>query len=142
MQGAIGDQLVNLPRAQRGDPLQARHRTQLLLDAGLGEHAAVPDQHHLFKRKALAQFGNLRGHGGGVSGVARKHLHRHRTTLGIRQHAEDNLRIAAPLVTRMSVAGQRTAVSLKVGRADVVEHQAALAQMAAGQGCFDRALLG
>jgi hypothetical protein len=36
LQRPIADQLVNLSAAQRGDPLQARHRAELLFDAGLG----------------------------------------------------------------------------------------------------------
>jgi hypothetical protein len=41
----------------------------------------------------------------------------------------------------VAITGQRTAVPFEVGRAHVIQHQGALAQVAAGQGRFDLRLL-
>jgi hypothetical protein len=77
----------------------------------------------------------------GSAGVAFEHLHRHRTTVGIGQQPKHDLRIAAPLIARVAVAGERTAVALEISRAHIVEHQAALTQMTACEGGFDLRLL-
>ena len=90
----------------------------------------------------LAELGDLSGHRARVGGVAFEHLHRHWTAVSISKQAEHDLRIAPPLIARMAIASERTAMTLEVSRADVVQHQAALAQVTACERRFNLRLLG
>ena len=55
---------------------------------GLGQHAAVADQHHPRPSETATELVDLHAHGGRVGGVAVEHLDRHRTPLGVAQQAE------------------------------------------------------
>jgi hypothetical protein len=79
----------------------------------LSQHAPITHQHNLLQAKACAQLVELGRHGLGLGGVAFEHLTGHRTTLDVSQHPQHNLWIAAPLVARVTIVRQRTAVPSK-----------------------------
>ena len=132
-------QLADRGRAQRRDPIEPR-RGDLLTDTRFGEHPAVADEHHPLQAKAPAQLLELRSHGGGVGGVALEDLDRDRTPLAVAQQPEHDLQLPSLAITRVAALGQRTAPSLEVRGAQVVEHQGAVAQVALGQTLLDGAL--
>jgi hypothetical protein len=70
-----------------------------------------------------------------------KHLDRDRTAVRGTQQADHQLRPVAAAVAAVAVAGQRTAASLEVGGGDIVEHQHAILEVAAGEVVFDERLL-
>jgi hypothetical protein len=61
----------------------------------------------------LSQHAPITHQGLGLGGVAFEHLTGHRTTLDVSQHPQHNLWIAAPLVARVTIVRQRTAVPSK-----------------------------
>jgi hypothetical protein len=79
-----------------------------------------------------------RRHRFGVARVAFEYFHRHRTALGGGQDAENYLRVAAPLIARVTVLGQRTVMAFKIGRSQIVQHQGALSQVSSRQRGFNR----
>jgi hypothetical protein len=56
-----------------------------------GEHAAIPDHHHLLQSEALTQLADLRCHGLRIAGVPLENLYRHRAALVIGHQPEDDL---------------------------------------------------
>ena len=83
LQGPRRDQLLDGGGPKRRDPLQARHRFELVTNAGLREESPVPHQDDPRQSKVLPQFVNLRGQGPGVSRIALKDLDRHGTALAV-----------------------------------------------------------
>ena len=97
----LGRQLRDLRRAQGADPVHALG-LEHLLDARRGQHAAVAHPGDALDAEALLELGHLRGHRGRVGGVALEHLHRDRAALGRADQAEDDLRVVALAVARMT----------------------------------------
>ena len=60
-------------RAQGGDPVEPGG-AQILVDARLGDHAAIADQHDVVDGEAALQLRNLIGERLGIAGVAFEHL--------------------------------------------------------------------
>ena len=85
LQGPFLDQFSNRSAGQRGDPPHAGMLAKFV-DLRLGQHAAIPHQHHPLETKALTQLLHLIAHRGRVAGVARINLHRHRTPRLVRHH--------------------------------------------------------
>ena len=129
-------QLADRWCTQCGDPIEAR-RAQSLLDPSTGNHAAIADHHHVAQPEALFQLGDLGGDGGRIGSIAFQHLDRHGATVRGTQQANDQLRPVAAAVAAVTVAGQGTAAAFEIGRGDVVEHQCAVREMAAGELVFD-----
>jgi hypothetical protein len=106
---------------------------QFLSDARLGDHAAVPDQHHAAQTKALPQLGDLGRERLRVGGIAGKHLDRNRAAVARTQGAKDDLQFVGFAVAVVAKARQRAAAAFQIGRGDVVQDQGAVAEMPAGQ---------
>ncbi len=58
LQVPVADQRLDLRGAQRGDPVQARG-ADVLAQPGGGQHAPVPDQHHLGDPEPVLDLGHL-----------------------------------------------------------------------------------
>ena len=69
LQVLVRDQLADGRRLEGGDPAQLRVLAQLV-DAGLGQQAAVADQDHAGQPKAASELVQLVGQGRGVAGVS------------------------------------------------------------------------
>lgn len=122
--------------AQRRDPIEAG-RLELLVYAGLGDHAAIADQHDMLQGEALLELGDVNGERLGIAGVAFEHLDRDRTAVRRAQQAVDDLQLAFLAVAIVAELGERAAASLHVGRGHVVEHQRAVLEMLARQALLD-----
>jgi hypothetical protein len=112
-------------------------RLQVFADARVGDHAAVPDQHHPRQPEPLLQLVHLGRQRRRVPGLARERLDGDRTALPVAEQAIDDLRPIGPLVPAVAVPGQFAAAPLQIGRADVVQHQGALGQTLLGQATLD-----
>ena len=128
----LAGEFWNLGSAQSRDPVQPLVRAQILLDAFLGKHAAVSHQDDALQVKALAQLGNLCRHGLRIAGVALEDLDGHRTALGRGEDAEDDLRIAPPLIARVAAGGDGAVMPFKVSRGQIIEHERAVTQVPPG----------
>src|SRR6185437_7577937 len=73
LQRALLDQRFDLRGAQCADPVQLPG-AHLVADAGVGEHAPIPDQTHPGQPEPGFDLGDLGGQGVGVGGVALEHL--------------------------------------------------------------------
>ena len=137
LEGAmLGGELRDLGCAQATHPIQTLG-LEHLLDARRGEHAAIAHPHDVLDTEARAQLAHLRGHGGRIPRVARKHLHRDRATLAGADQAEHDLRIVALAVARVPARGQRAAASRQPSRGQVVQHQGRAHQVPTGQPPLD-----
>ena len=116
---------------QCGDPAQPRVCSQGI-DARVRQHPPVTDQDHPRQLEPPLQPLHLRRYRRRVARVAGAHLHRHRTTLRIRQHAVRNARqlLPIPVVTTPS---QHAGLPLVRARRQVDERQASLAKMPSRQ---------
>ena len=137
---AFDSQLLDRRRPQRRDPIQPG-RSQRRLDAGVGDHAAVSHQDHAFEVEALLQCLDLFWHGRRIAGVSLKHLDRNRAAVQGTQQTDDQLRAVTAMVAAVAELRQRTAAAFQVGGGDVVQHQHAFLQVAAGERGFDKGLL-
>ena len=99
---------------------------QHLLNARLGDHAAIADQHN--EVETLLELGDLGSQRAGITGITREHFDRHRTAVTGAQQAEHDLQLVAFAVAAVAASRQRTGPALEPGRADVVEHQRAVAR--------------
>ena len=90
--------------------------------------------------EALFQFADLGGDGGRIGGVSLKHLDCDRAAICRAQQTDHQLRPITMVVPAVAVAGQRTAASLQVSGGDVVQHQCAVLEVAAGELVFDEVL--
>ena len=93
LQVPAADQLLDLGGAQRGDPVQVSGG-DVLAQPGGGQHAPVPDQHHLGDPEPVLDLGHLGGHGRRVAGVALEDLDGDRDALGGGQQPVDDLQPA------------------------------------------------
>jgi hypothetical protein len=141
LQVPAADQLLDLGGAQRGDPVQA-FRGDVLAQPGRGQHAPVPDQHHLGDAEPVLDPGHLGGHGRRVAGVALEYLDGDRDALGGGQQAVDDLQPAADPVFGVADSAQRAGPALERGTGHVVQHQGAAGQVPGGQRVLDRVLPG
>ena len=137
---ACDGQLLDRRRPQRRDPIQAS-RPQRLRDAGIGDHAAVSHQDHALEIELLFQLVDLLWHCRRIAGVSLKHLDRHGAAIKGTQQPDDQLRPVATMVPAVAELCQRTAVAFQVGGGDVVQHQHAFLEVAAGEAGFDEGLL-
>ena len=126
-------QLADRRRPQGGDPAELLVGGQVLADARRGEHAAIADQHHPAEPEAPPQLVDLGGHGGGVGGVAGAHLGGDRTARGVAQQADDDLAAAALAVAGVAATGQLAVLAGVPHGGQVVQREAAVLQVAAGQ---------
>ena len=85
----------------------------------------------------VAQLLHLGLEGGGVRGVAREGLDRHRAALAVGQQAEHDLGAVGPVVAAVAVCRERAAAALHPGRGDVEQHGAAGCQVASREGPLD-----
>ena len=114
------------------------------VDARLGDHAAVADQHDTLEAEALLELVDLRRR---ASRDRRCCLRTPRPRPGSRrraQQAEDDLQLAVLAVATVAEPAELAAASLQLGRRHVVEHQRAVLQVLARQavsiaGCARRA---
>src|ERR1700761_8254526 len=81
------------------------------------------------------------GDGGRIGGVAFEYLHRRGATVRGAQQADHQLWPVTPTGAAGTAASQDTAAPFQVGGGDVVEHQCAVLEMAAGELVFDAGLL-
>jgi hypothetical protein len=124
---------------ERGDPADTLGLAHLV-DGLIGDHAAIADHHHLLDAEVRAQAPHLGHERLAVGGVARVHRYRHWAATRIGEQAVVDLQLTLLAVAIVAALGERTARALEVARRQVVEHQAALAQMARGQLLLDRVL--
>ncbi len=101
----LAGELVDGVVAQGGDPVEAG-RLEILVDAGLGDHAPVADQGDADQSEALAQRGHLVGDRVGVGGVAGEGLHGDRAAITIAQQAVHDLRSVGAVVAGVAVRGE------------------------------------
>jgi hypothetical protein len=83
--------------------------------------------------EALAQLAHLRGHRGRIPRIAGEYLHRDGTALCGADQAEDDLRIVALAVARVTASGQLATASGQPGRGQVVQHERGAHQVLTGQ---------
>src|SRR6202521_1756964 len=116
------DELSNRARPERGNPIHP-----LSLFEGvyllLPNHAAIPHDNELIDGKRLLQFFDLRQEGLRVAGVPFEHGHGDGTAPRVGEQAVVDLEFAALAVAAVPTRGQRAGLSLKVARAQVVQHQ-------------------
>ncbi len=106
---------------------------QVLADARRGKHAAIADQHHAAEPEAPPQLVDLGGHGGGVGGVAGAHLGGNRAARGVAQQVDEDLAAATLAVAGVAAAGQLAVLAGVPDGGQVVQREAAVLQVAAGQ---------
>ena len=125
--------------AQGGDPVEAGG-AQILVDARLGDHAAVADQHDVVDGEAALELGDLIGERHGIGGVSLEHLDGDGAAVGRTEQAVDDLQLALLAVAVVAALGQQTAAAFDVARRDIVEHQRPALQMALRERGLDRDL--
>jgi hypothetical protein len=141
LQGAVrGGQRPDLRGTQAGDPVEPG-RLEIIADAGAGDHAAIPDQHHPIQLKALLELADLRTERGRVGRIAVEHLNGDRQALARAQQAIDDLPPIGAMVTAVAKPRQRTFAALEIGGAHIVEHERAIPQVTACQAGLDPRLL-
>ena len=139
LHGLLCGQLADVGVAQGGDPAEAGVLPQVF-DLGVGEHAAVADQHEALQAETVAQGLDLVGHGGGVGGVAGIGLHGERAALAVGEHAVDDDRPAALAVAAVAEPHQGAGTAFVVAAGDVVKHLGVDAEVALGEPLLDAAL--
>ncbi len=87
----------------------------------------------MVKTEALLELGDLAGERGGIAGRALEDLYGDRAAVGRAEQAVDDLQFALLAVAVVAELGQGAAAALHVARSDVIEHQRAAGEMAAGQ---------
>ena len=90
LQGLALHQLLDRRTAQGGDPVQPGC-FDVLCEAGLGDHAAVTDQHDVIEAEALFQLLDLDGECLRITSITIEHLDRDRTAVGRAEQAADDL---------------------------------------------------
>ena len=113
---------------------------QVLIDAGLGDHAPVADQNDLSDPEPVAHLAHLARQGHRIRGVAGKHLDGHRAALGRAEHAVDHLWPVAAVVAGIAQLRQFAGRAFEVAGGDVEHHQPAFGEMAPGELAFDGGL--
>jgi hypothetical protein len=112
LEGAGIEQGADLRGSERGDPVEPG-RSQLVANAGRGDHPAVPDQHHPRQAKALLEVVDLRGERHRVGGVAGQHFDGHQTAVGRAQQARDDLQLAFAATTFVLAGDARLVLRIK-----------------------------
>ena len=102
-----------------------------------GQHAPVPDQHHLVDPEPVLDLGHLGGHGRRVAGVAFEDLDGDRDAVPAGQEPVDDLQPALHPVFGVADGAQRAGPALERGGGDVIQHQGAAAQVPGGQRALD-----
>ncbi len=91
LQVAAGSEPADRRSPQRGDPPQPRG-TEVLADAGVGQHPPVAGHDDPREREAPGELLDPGGHGAGVGRVALEDLGGHRTALPVAEQGEDDLK--------------------------------------------------
>ena len=125
LQGPAFHQILDRRGAQRGDPIEPGG-FDVFGQPGLGDHAAITDQHDVVEHEALFQLRDLRSERLRVAGIAVEDLDGDRAAVGRAEQAIDDLQGALASVPAVAAMGQGTAASFHVARGDVVEHQRAV----------------
>src|SRR6266704_3541396 len=132
LQGPLLHQFANRPAGQRRDPTNTRTLLEFV-DLWLGEHPTIPNEHHPLQPKSLSQFLRLIVHRLRIARVARINLRSHRAPLAIGHDSIDNDRQPLLPIAVVTKLRQRTSAPFIKTARYVIEHQAALAQMASSQ---------
>ena len=90
--------------------------------------------------KRRRSFVDLGGHGGGVGGVAGAHLGGNRAARGVAQQSDEDLAAATLAVAGVAAAGQLAVLAGVPDGGQVVQREAAVLQVAAGQFGLDGGL--
>ena len=138
---ALAGEFANGGGAQGGDPVEAGG-AQFVADAGLGEQAAVADDHQAGEAEAATQGVELGADGGGIGGVAGEDLDGDGAAVAVAQQGEDDLELAALAVAGMAAGGEGAVGALEVGGGDVGEDEGGVGEMAFGEGLLDGVLAG
>jgi hypothetical protein len=93
LNGASLGEAADRRRAQGRDEVETG-RFDGLLDASLGDHAAIADQNHALELEALLELFDLVRHRRGIADIAFEHLDRHRAALGRAQQSDHDLQLA------------------------------------------------
>ena len=141
LDGALAGEFADGGGAQGGDPVKAGG-AQFVADAGLGEQAAVADDHQAGEAEAATQGVELGADGGGIGGVAGEDLNGDGAAVAVAQQGEDDLELAALAVAGMAAGGEGAVGALEVGGGDVGEDEGGVAEMAFGEGLLDGVLAG
>ena len=137
LQGAaLGRQGLDRRGAQRGDPVEAGG-LEVGVDARLGDHAAVADEHDALQPKAHPQLANLIGERARIAEIAFEDLDGDRAALRRAQKTEDDLRPVAAMIAAVAELRQFAAPPLQIARGDVVEHEHAVLEVALGEDLLD-----
>jgi hypothetical protein len=140
LQGAaLGSQGLDGRGAQRGDPIEAGG-LEVGVDARLGDHAAIADQHDAFQPKAHSQLPHLNGERARIAEIAFEDLDGDRAAFRRAQQAEDDLRPVAAMIAAVAELRQFAAPPLQIARGDVVEHEHAILEVALGEDLLDAGL--
>ena len=100
----------------------------------------VAHQGHPADPEAVLDLADLGGQGGGVGGVAGEDLDRDWASVSGAEQTEDHLLFAFLSVAVVTEGGQRTVLSLEVGRGDVVEDQGGALEVPVGKALLDPGL--
>ena len=141
LQVPAADQRLDLRGAQRGDPVQVSGG-DVFAQPGGGQHAPVPDQHHLAEPEPVLELIDLAGHGRGVPGVAGEHLDGDRDAALAGQQPVDDLQPAPHPVLGVADRAQRAGPALERGGGHVIQHHGAAGQVPGGQRVLDLILPG
>ena len=87
--------------------------------------------------KRSLELVDLGGERARVGGIALEHLDGDRAAIGGAQQPEDDLQLVPLAVAAVAEPGQLAAAALEIARGEVVEHQAAVLEMAPGQRRLD-----
>ena len=109
-------------------------------DGRVADHAAVAHHHQLLDAELLAQALHLGQEGGAVGHVALVHRHRHRAAARVGEQPVVDLQQPLLAVAVVAQLGQRAGGALEVAGRQVVQHQAAVAQVPRGELLLDRVL--
>jgi hypothetical protein len=110
------------------------------VDFPLGQHAAISDEDQARQLKPLPQLVHLIGDGGGIARIAGVDFDGHRSSLAIGHEAIDDDGRAGLAIAIVTILRQWAAVAFVIAAAHVIEHQAALVQVAGGELFLDARL--
>ena len=140
MQIAGAGQGADLGALERRD--EARPQLLEHLGVRLGDHRPVADEDHPLDPEPLAERLKHAGQRRWIGDAALMHLDRQRAALRRADQPPVDLQLAPLAIARVAQGGQRTAAPLDIGGGEVVEHEAALGQVAARQSALDALLAG
>ncbi len=117
---------------RRRNPLRAFLVTQIFVTRLATDHPAIAHEDHALAAEILAYSLHRLGESDVVVLVAGQDLDADGNALGIAVHAIIHLGEITPFVARVAVLGQRTRVSLEVGRGEIEENGRAVFQVFSG----------